>query len=153
MTLAFRHKLPWLIAAAWLWGSWEWVLGAPSLREMLYTGYLYSLSERFSEFEAIGWFALLIVTMLLADRLLCLYADWRWGIDPLKVHWSRLRGRDGGVLCAACLSPFMMPPGDLHDESYVHCGDCGHAVAPYGEMKRTLGDPLASAAARVGARL
>jgi hypothetical protein len=135
MTLAFRHKLPWAIAAAWLWASWYWILGAPSLQEMMYSSFLPGLAGRFSEFEALGWVTLLLVTMLIADRLLCLYADWRWGIDPMKVHWSRIRGRDGRFLCAACLSPFLMPPDDLSDTGWVHCGDCGHAVAPYGEMK------------------
>ncbi len=112
MRPTFRFKLPWLIAALWLWGSWYWILGAPSLQEMLYTSFLPSLEGRFSEFEAVGWVTLLLVTMLVADRLFCRFADWRWGTDPMKLHWSRLRNRDGAFICAACLGPFMLPPED-----------------------------------------
>ena len=141
MTLAFRHKLPWAIAAVWLWGSWYWILGAPSLQRIFTTGFLYDQADRFSEFEAVGWFTMLVVTMLVADRLLCRYADWRWGVDPMTLHWSRVRNREGDFVCAACLSPFMLPPEDLSDAGWVHCGDCGHAVAPYGEMKPHLDPP------------
>ena len=152
MTLAFRDKLPWAIAAGWLWASWYGIRGAPSLQDILTTGFIYDLRGRFSEFQAVGWFVSLLLTMLVADRLLCRFADWRWGIDPMRVHWSRLRGRDGRFLCAACLGPFLLPPEDLSDEGWVHCGDCGHAVAPYGEMKPHFA-PAADIARSVGPRL
>ena len=152
MTPSFRYKLPWLIAACWLWGSWYWILGAPSLQKMLYFGFGEEVAARVSEFQAVGWATMLLVTMLVADRLFCRFADWRWGVDPMAVHWSKLRNRDGRFLCAACLSPFMLPPEDLSDEGWVHCGDCGHAVAPYGEMKRHV-DPEAELARWAGALL
>lgn len=138
--LSSRHKLPWAIAAVWLWGSWYWILDAPSLQRILTTGFIYDQAERFSEFEAVAWFVLLLATMWAADWLLCRYADWRWGVDPMTLHWSLVRNREGNFVCAACLSPFMLPPGDLDEANWVHCGDCGHPVARYGDMKPYL-DP------------
>jgi hypothetical protein len=81
------------------------------------------------------WFLMLMAVLFVGDRLVCRYADWRYGVDPLKVHWSRLRNRDGAFLCGACLSPSLLPPEDLADEGFVACGDCGHRIAPYREMK------------------
>ena len=126
-----RRLLPWLVALLWLLGTWKFVLRWPGLTETLRWG----LPEmpRFSELAIAGWFLAMMATMVAADRLLCWL--WRRRIDPMKVHWSRLRNVDGRFFCAACRSVFLMPPADRRDEDFVCCGDCGHRVAPYGEMK------------------
>ena len=135
MTPAIRDKLPWLVAAAWFGGTWKFELGAPSPKEMLGGPFWTRIGSDYSELDALGWLAMLLAAMFVADRLLCWYGAWRWGVDPAKVHWSRLRNRDGGFLCANCLSPFLLPPEDGSDDAFVRCGDCGHCVAPYRDLK------------------
>ena len=75
--------------------------------------------------------------MVLVDRL---YVVWwrRRAPAPRNLHWSELRNRDGNFVCAACRSIHLLPPADLDPEKMVTCGDCGHAVAPYGEMQPHL---------------
>ncbi|HEX9965635.1 MAG TPA: hypothetical protein VGB04_11705 [Allosphingosinicella sp.] len=135
MKPALRDKLPWLVAAAWIGGTWKLELGAPSLKEMLAGPFWARFASDYSELDAVGWLAMLLAAMFVADRLLFWYGTWRWGVDPMKVHWSRLRNREGKFLCAACLSPFLLPPTDYDDEGVVRCGDCGHEIAPYREFK------------------
>ena len=135
VTLAFRNRLPRLVGLGWIIGTWYFVLGAPSLREMATEGYWGGVDSRYSELDLLGWLAMMLAAMVVVDRLLCRFADWRWGVDPMKVHFSKLRNRDGTFLCPACLGPFLLPPEDLDERAMVRCGDCGHGVAPYGEMK------------------
>ncbi|HEX8379904.1 MAG TPA: hypothetical protein VF619_05070 [Allosphingosinicella sp.] len=134
MTPAVRDKLPWLVAAAWFAGTWKFEFGSPSLQEML-RGRFWAKIGTYSELDALAWLAMLFGAMFVADRLLCWYGVWRWGVDPAKVHWSRLRNREGRFLCANCLGSFLLPPEDRSDDAFVRCGDCGHAVAPYRELK------------------
>lgn len=153
MSPRIRDKLPWLVAAAWIAGTWKFELGAPSVTEMLDGPFWAKVGADYSEFDALGWLAMLLAAMFVADRLLCRLGTWLWGVDPLKVHWSSLRNRDGRFLCANCLSPFLLPPEDRSDEGMVRCGDCGHAVAPYRELKRhspgIVRDAMASWARRL----
>jgi len=120
MSLRTRHSLPWLVGLVWLALSWL------------------ALPRDLSLFEYLTWVAALFAAMLLVDRLYVAIVRRRHGIDPMKTHWSRLRNRDGTFICAACQSVFLLPPADFNDEAWVHCGDCGHAVAPYGAMKPHL---------------
>lgn len=117
MGLGFRHFLIVLVALAW--AAATFLLLPPGL-------------TRFEEFT---WFAALFVAMVVIDRIYVAIVRWRRGVDPMTLHWSELRNRDGDFFCAACRSVFLLPPEDLDEEKMVHCGDCGHAVAPYGEMK------------------
>jgi DNA-directed RNA polymerase subunit RPC12/RpoP len=142
MALKLRHLLVWLVAAAWVAGTWRFALGGPGLRDLGSALTDQSLAGRWSEFHIAGWFAAMLATMFAVDRLYCRFLASRWGVDPMKVHWSRLRNRKGDFFCAACRSIFMLPPEDLSDQGWVRCGDCGHAVSPYGEMKPFL--PLRS---------
>lgn len=135
MPLRLRNILPWLVAAAWIWGTWYFALSAPPVRDLLARDVVWTIGKRYPPWALVGWLATMMALMLIADRLFCRFASRWWGIDPRKVHWSRLRNRDGLFLCPECGSPFLLPPEDLADEGLVHCGDCGHAVAPYGEMK------------------
>lgn len=131
MYLLVRNALPVVVGIAWLFGSWQWV-GRPD------GGALMRLKGHYSDFEIITWFAAMIFAMVLADRLWCRFALWKVGVDPMTLHWSKLRNRSGQFFCAACQSIFMLPPEDFDEAKWVHCGDCGHAVAPYGEMKPHL---------------
>jgi hypothetical protein len=115
--LATRHALPWLVGIAWL--ALTFLALPPGL----------------SDFEHLTWGAALFFTMIVVDRLYVAFVRRRHGVDPMKLHWSQLRNRDGAFFCAACQSVFLLPPEDLSDEGMVHCGDCGHAVARYGEMR------------------
>jgi hypothetical protein len=144
MTLRFRHFMIWLVAGLWVFGTCRFVLGARSVQEMTYGSFWDRVRSDVSETDMLMWLAMLLATMFVVDRCVCWYADWRYGIDPMKVHWSRLRNRDGAFFCAACLGPFMLPPEDGRDESFVHCGDCGHPVAPYGEMKPYFPEQVAA---------
>jgi hypothetical protein len=153
MTLGFRHTLIWIVAALWVAGTCRFVLGARSVQEMTWPSFWDRVRSQVSDGDVLMWFAMLLATMFVADRLLCWYANWRYGIDPMKVHWSRLRNREGDFLCAACLGPFMLPPEDMRDTSFVHCGDCGHAVAPYGEMKPYFPERIAAWEARALTRI
>lgn len=87
-----------------------------------------------------AWLAALFAAMFLFDRL---YVAWwrRRSPDPLTLHWSELRNREGDFVCAACRSIFLLPPPDLDPEKMVTCGHCGHGVAPYGEMQPHLHAP------------
>jgi hypothetical protein len=134
MYLTIRNTLPWLVAALWLWLSWHLWLGRPDLADI--PDALWDL--RPSEFGIFTWFAAMIAAMLLADRLWCKFTRWRIGVDPMRVHWSRLRNTEGNLFCARCQSIFLLPPEDLSLGGIVHCGDCGHAIATYGEMKPLL---------------
>jgi hypothetical protein len=138
MALRFRNLLPFLIGAAWLWMTWRFMLGGPALADMKRMIGAGELARRYAEWEIAGWLLAMLATMIAADRLLCASLDRFFGVDPMKTHWSRLRNRDGAFFCARCRSIFMLPPEDLSDEGWVHCGDCGYAVAPYGEMKPLL---------------
>jgi len=122
MYLRIRNFLPILVGGLWLLLTW-WLISA---------------NDRYSGFEFLTWIAAMFATMILVDRLYCGFVRRRAGVDPMKVHWSRLRNRDAAFFCAACQSIFLLPPEDFSDEGWVHCGDCGHAVAPYGEMKPFL---------------
>ena len=122
MTLRIRHSLPWLIGLVWLAATF--LVLPPGL----------------SGFEQVTWLAALFFTMFVVDRIYVAYARWRYGVDPMGLHWSQRRNRDGAFLCPACRSNFLLPPEDFSAAGMVHCGDCGHAIAPYGEMK-----PLAHA--------
>ena len=122
MHLRIRNFLPILVGGLWLF----------------LTGSLVRRNVSYSEFEGLTWLAAMFATMILVDRLYCAFVRRRSGVDPMKVHWSRLRNRDDAFFCAACQSIFLLPPEDFSDEGWVHCGDCGHAVAPYGEMKPFL---------------
>jgi formate hydrogenlyase subunit 3/multisubunit Na+/H+ antiporter MnhD subunit len=136
MYLRLRNLLPFLVACLWLVLSWWLILGAPPLEGLSAALMLHDGVH--SGLEASTWLAAMILAMILADRL---YVGWvrrRAGVDPMKLHWSKLRNRDGAFLCAACQSVFLLPPEDFSDSGWVHCGDCGHAVAPYGEMKLYL---------------
>lgn len=138
MPLYVRNRLPFVVAAAWLAFSWWWILGAPSLGDTVTA--MFRVPERYSTFEMFTWFCAMLLAMVLVDRGWCALMR-RWvGVDPMKVHWSWLRNRDGRFFCAACRSIFLLPPEDFSEEGMVHCGDCGHAVATYGEMKPYL-DP------------
>jgi len=117
VSLRTRHTLPVLIGAAWLAASF--LVLPPGL----------------SDFERVTWLAALLFAMFAVDRLYVARVRRRFGVDPMTLHWSQLRNRDGDFFCAACHSIFLLPPEDLSDEGMVHCGDCGHAIAPFGEMK------------------
>jgi hypothetical protein len=124
MHLTVRNTLPWLVGAFWLL---LWLLlpaGFPS--------------DRWSDFEIITWFAAMFALMIGVDRAWVEYTRRRIGVDPMKMHWSQLRNRKGAFFCAACQSVFMLPPEDFDEAKPVRWGDCGHAVAPYGEMKPYL---------------
>jgi hypothetical protein len=138
MYLRIRNTLPWVVGAAWMYLSWRYLLGAPSWQQLMALRDWGGLDSSFSSLGILTWFAALFAAMILVDRLWCRIALWRVGVDPMKMHWSRLRNRNGNFFCAACHGIFMLPPEDLSDEGWVHCGDCGHAVAPYGEMKPLL---------------
>ena len=116
MSLRIRHSLPILIGAAWL----VMTLFLPS---------------GLTDFEQFTWLAALFFTMIVVDRIYVAYVRRRHGVDPMKLHWSECRNRDGAFFCPACTSIFLLPPEDFSDEAMVHCGDCGHAIARYGEMK------------------
>lgn len=117
MLLRIRHALIILVGGIWLTLSFLF------------------LPRTLSGFEALTWFAALFAAMVVVDRLYVAFVRRRHGVDPMTLHWSELRNRDGDFFCAACRSIFLLPPEDLDERSLVHCGDCGHAVAPYGEMK------------------
>ena len=117
MSLRTRHTLPILLAIAWLAATF--LLLPPGL----------------SDFEQVTWLAAFFFTMFVVDRAYIAYARRRYGVDPMKLHWSERRNRDGFLFCPACTSIFLLPPEDFSDQGMVHCGDCGHAIAPYGEMK------------------
>ena len=117
MLLSIRHTLIALIGIAWL------VLSFLVLPRSL------SRSEGFT------WIAAMFFVMIVVDRFYVAFVHRRHGVDPMKLHWWELRNRNGAFFCAACQSIFLLPPEDFSDEAWVHCGDCGHAVAPYGEMK------------------
>jgi len=136
--LTIRHLLLWLVAGAWLAGTWAFALDSRPLGELFRSAFEGRFLGRWSEFHVVAWVAAMLATMFALDRFYCRFLAWRWGVDPMKMHWSKLRNRRGDFFCAACSSIFMLPPEDLGDEGWVHCGDCGHAVAPYGEMKPFL---------------
>lgn len=117
MSLRTRHLLPVLIGGAWLAASF--LVLPPGL----------------SSFEQLTWLAALFAAMYVVDLLYVALVRRRHGVDPMALHWSQRRNRDGSFFCPACLSIFLLPPEDLGDEGMVHCGDCGHAIARYGEMK------------------
>ena len=136
-----RHTLPWLVGACWLGLFWWLVLDRPSFEKawlMMVSG---EMAGRYSSFEFLTGVAAVLFSMYLVDRLWCRFALWRIGVDSMKVHWSRLRTVDGRFICAACHGVFLLPPQDFSEEGWVHCGDCGHAVAPYGEMKPLFRSP------------
>ena len=151
MYLSIRNKLPWLVAALWLWLPWRLALGGPSLSEL--AGMVAGGRHSFSEFEVITWFCAMFAAMFVVDRLWCAFVRRRVGVDPMRVHWSRLRNLDGAFFCAACQSISLLPPPDLDEEGMVHCADCGHAVARYGEMKPHLPDQAARGFAWLRGRL
>ncbi|MES2271952.1 MAG: hypothetical protein V4533_13800 [Pseudomonadota bacterium] len=126
-------------------GTWFFMLGSPDVERLI--SYVQS-----SKWAVINWFAMMMVVMVVSDRVFCRYADRRWGIDPMKVHWSTLKNRDGFHLCPACLSPFLLPPEDFNEQANVECGDCGHAIATYGEMKPVFDDQNPHMAGRMGLR-
>ncbi len=136
MYLRIRNRLPALVAVVWLVLSWWLILGAPPLAEI--PAAMRAAGDRYSELEIFTWFAAAILAMIAVDRLYVAYVRRRVGVDPMKTHWSKLRNRDGAFFCAACQSIFLLPPEDFGDDEWVRCGDCGHAVAPYGEMKKLL---------------
>lgn len=148
MSLRFRHFMIWVFAGLWVAGTLRFELGARSVQELTYPRFWERL-DGYSDTQFMMWLAMLLAAMFAGDRLVCRYANWRYGVDPLKVHWSRLRNRDGALLCGACLGPFLMPPEDRSDTSFVRCGDCGHAVAPYGEMKPYFPELYAAWVARM----
>lgn len=124
MHLNVRYTLPLLVGAFWfvLWAilpaglpSWGW-----------------------SDFEIITWFSAMFALMIGIDRLWVEHTRREIGVDAMTLHWSELRNVDGDFLCAACQSSFLLPPEDFDEAKPVRCGDCGHAVAPYGEMKPHL---------------
>ena len=135
MSLRTRHTLPVLIGAVWL-----------ALSFLV-------LPRSLSDFEMVTWLAALFFTMYLVDRLYVAIVRRRHGVDPMTLHWSRLRNREGDFFCAACQSIFLLPPEDLSDAGWVHCGDCGHAVAPYGEMKPLVHEQGLRQLAALGRRL
>jgi hypothetical protein len=135
MSLGFRHFMIWVYAGLWIVGTCRFELGVRSVQELTDGRFWDRLRADYSDAQVLMWWAMMMAVMLVGDRLLCRYANWRHGVDPLKVHWSRLRNREGDFLCGACLSPFMVAPEDGRAEAFVHCGDCGHAVARYGEMR------------------
>jgi hypothetical protein len=114
--LLIRHLLLVLVGGAWLFLSF--LLLSPAL----------------TDFELLTWLAALFIAMFLVDRAYVARVRRRHGVDPMALHWSRLRNRNGDFFCAACQSAFLLPPEDLSDDGMVHCGDCGHPVAPYGEL-------------------
>jgi hypothetical protein len=120
MGLGFRHTLIGFTAFAWL-----------AATVLLLPGDLTS-------FEQLTWFAFLFAAMVVVDRIYVAIVRRRHGVDPMTLHWSKLRNRKGEFFCAACRSIFLLPPEDFSDSGWVRCGDCGHAVAPYGEMKPFL---------------
>lgn len=136
MSLRTRHRLPALVALLWLVLSWWLILGAPRPAEI--PAAMRAAGDLYSELEIFTWFAAAILLMIGVDRLYVAFVRRRVGVDPMATHWSKLRNRDGAFFCAACRSVFLLPPEDFADEKWVHCGDCGHAVAPYGEMKTLL---------------
>jgi hypothetical protein len=148
-----RNLLPFAVGALWLYLIWRVQLGAPTLDALQEARHTGALRERFSSLEVILCLAGLAAAMVAVDKLWCAFVRRRVGIDPMKVHWSRLRNRNGNFICAACQSIFMLPPEDFSDEGWVHCGDCGHAVAPYGEMKPMLAELRARYAGRWAFRL
>jgi len=114
--LLLRHLLLVLVGGAWLFLSFL------------------LLPRSLTNFELLTWLAALFIAMFLVDRAYVAWVRRRHGVDPMTLHWSRLRNRNGEFFCAACQSAFLLPPEDLSDEGMVHCGDCGHPVATYGEM-------------------
>jgi DNA-directed RNA polymerase subunit RPC12/RpoP len=136
MYLRIRNFLPILVGALWLFLTWWLILGAPPPEEIAATSIL--PNNRYAGPGFLTWLAAMFLTMILVDRLYVAFVRRRAGVDPMKVHWSKLRNRDGAFFCAACGSIFLLPPEDFSDDAWVHCGDCGHAIAPYGEMKKFL---------------
>ncbi len=120
MLLSIRHTLIALIGIFWL------VLSFLVLPRSL------------SRFEGFTWIAAMFFVMIVVDRFYLAFVRRRHGVDPMTLHWWELRNRNGAFFCAACQSIFLLPPEDFSDEAWVHCGDCGHAVAPYGEMKELI---------------
>ena len=125
MHLTIRNMLPWFVAGFWL-ALWELFIpaGFPS--------------KSWSDFELVTWLAAMFALMIVVDRAWVEHTRRRIGVDPMKVHWSKLRNRNGAFFCAACQSIFMLPPEDFDEAKPVRCGDCGHAIATYGEMKPYL---------------
>ena len=122
MSLRVRHSLPILIGITWL----VMTLFLPS---------------GLTDFEQFTWLAAFFFTMIVVDRIYVAYVRRRYGVDPMKLHWSERRNRDGAFFCPACSSIFLLPPEDFSDQGMVHCGDCGHAIARYGEMKPIIHAP------------
>ena len=85
-----------------------------------------------------AWLVALFAAMFLVDRLYVAWWRRRRAPDPMTLHWSELRNREGDFVCAACRSIFLLPPPDLDPAKMVSCGHCGHVVAPYGEMQPHL---------------
>ena len=138
MSLSTRHRLPWLVAVLWIAITSKVAFPRdtlPSLGRALVSG---ELRDGWTEGQLLHWFVAMMACMYAVDRLYCTWQRWRVGVDPMKVHWSRLRNRDGAFFCANCLSIFLLPPPDFDEDKKVSCGDCGYAVASYREMKPYL---------------
>jgi hypothetical protein len=125
--------LPVLVTIAWLIGTWQLGFGGHDIGDMLQWGLPLEYRARITEVALVAWFVGLLATMVVADLVYGRFFVPR--IDRSKVHWSRLRNGDGQFICAACESIFLLPPEPLSDEGWATCGDCGHKVAPFGEMK------------------
>ena len=125
VSLGFRHTLPVLVGIAWLAATFL------------------LLPRGLGEFEWLTWLAALFFAMYVVDCLYVAYARRRYGVDPLSLHWSQRRNRNGDFFCGHCGSIFMLPPEGMSDAGLVYCGDCGAPVALWGEMK-----PLARAHGR-----
>ena len=135
MGLGFRHFLIVLVGAGWLVASF------------------FLLPRDLTPFEGLTWLAAMFAAMLLIDRIYVALVRRRHGVDPMSLHWSELRNREGNFFCAACRSIFLLPPEDLSEAGHVRCGDCGHAVAPYGEMKPFIEEQRDVELRRLGRRL
>jgi hypothetical protein len=140
MYLRVRNFMPVLVALAWLGLTWRFLLGAPKADALFADMLSGAMAGRFSPLAVLGWFVAMMAAMVSADRLWCDFARWRVGVDPMKTHWSRLRNRDGFFFCARCGSLHMAAPEDGDPAGMVHCGDCGHAIAPFGEMQAAQQD-------------
>jgi hypothetical protein len=131
--------LPYFVALLWLMATIKLSFPGdgtlPAFARAVVSG---ELRDRWTELQIGHWFVAMLATMFVVDRLYCAWTRWRVGVDPMKVHWTRLLNRDGAYICAHCLSPFLLPPEDLDEDKMVSCGDCGEGKARYGDMKPHL---------------
>jgi hypothetical protein len=136
--LTTRHLLPWGVAVAWVLGTLAFAFPKETMLVFSGSAEAGDLFDRSSEWEVLNWFASMLAVMVVVDRLYCRWLVGRVGVDPMEVHWTELRNRNGDFMCAHCLSVFMLPPPDLDEEKMVTCGDCGAGKARYGDMKPHL---------------